>query len=151
MLDHLILMNIFHIFAFCTRTCNIDGICRFRTRILHENSDVKKCRQIFVSFDICNLNHDFISINETKKQGCLFFKTCNDQKDIWLVFKEILLRIYLNLTKNTYKIFTKKYNHFYCLEFFNVESFSQAYCLICKFFLHKSWYLSLYLFSFCSR
>ena len=35
----------------------------------------------FYSLNICNPNDDFISINETKKQSCLFFKTCNDQKD----------------------------------------------------------------------
>ena len=53
----------------------------------------------FYSFDICNPNDDFISINETRKRCCLFFKTCNNQKDICLVFAEILVRIYLNLTK----------------------------------------------------
>ena len=62
----------------------------------------------FYSFDICNPNDDFISINETKKQSFLFFKTCNDQKDICLVFTEIPVRVYLNLMKNIYEIFTKK-------------------------------------------
>ena len=65
----------------------------------YENSDLtEKCRQMFkgvtldvcnrdlmtlfydsklwfYSFDICNPNHSFISINENKKQGCLVFKT----------------------------------------------------------------------------
>ena len=63
---------------------------------------------LFYSFNICNPNDDFISINETKKQSCLFFKTCNDQKDICLVFTEILVRVNLNLMKNIYEIFTKK-------------------------------------------
>ena len=39
----------------------------------------------FYSFDICNPNDDFISINETRKQH-LFFKSCNNQKNICLVF-----------------------------------------------------------------
>ena len=67
----------------------------------------------FYNFDICNPNLNFISIYKTKKQGCLFFKTCYDQKDICLVFAEKLVPIYLNLTKNIYKIFTKKYDHLY--------------------------------------
>ena len=29
----------------------------------------------FYSFDICNPNHNFISINENEKRGCLVFKT----------------------------------------------------------------------------
>ena len=62
----------------------------------------------FYSFDIYNPKDDFLSINETNKQGCLFYKTCNDQKNICLVFAEILVRIYLSLTKNIYEIFTKK-------------------------------------------
>ena len=70
----------------------------------------------FYSFDMFNLNDDFISINETRKQCCLFFKTCIDQKDICFVFTKILVQIYLNLTKNIYEIFTKKYNHLYCLK-----------------------------------
>ena len=139
-LDHLRL-NVYHHFVFCTRTCNINGICLFCTRILFENSDLtKKCRQMFkglkldncnrylvmlfygsklwfYNFDICNPNLNFISIYKTKKQGCLFFKTCYDQKDICLVFAEKLVPIYLNLTKNIYKIFTKKYGHLYWLEF----------------------------------
>ena len=44
----------------------------------------------FYSFDICNPNDDFISINETRKRCCLFFKTCNNQNDTCLVFTEIL-------------------------------------------------------------
>ena len=109
MLDHLSLTNIFNHFAPSTRTCNSNGICRFFNRILYENSIfTEKCRQMFrgikldvcnkdhvmlfyslrlwfYSFDICNPNDDFISINETGKQ-CLFFKTCNNQKNICLVF-----------------------------------------------------------------
>ena len=119
MLDHLSLMNIFHHFVFCTKTYYINGIRQFCTRILHENSDLtEKCRQMFkgvkldvcnrdlmtlfygsklwfYSLDNCNRNHDFISINETKKQDCLIFKTWNNQKDNCLVFTRILIRIYL--------------------------------------------------------
>ena len=96
MLHHLSLFNIFHHFAFCTRTCNINGICRFCTRILYENSDLnEKCREMFKdvkldvcnrdlmtlfygsklwfhNFDICNLNLNFIPINETKKRLLTF-------------------------------------------------------------------------------
>ena len=109
MLDHLSLMNIFHHFVFCTRTCNVNGICRFCTRIVYENPVFnEKYRQMFrevkldvynrdlmtlfhslrlwfYSFDICNANDDFISVNESRKGYCLFFKTCNDQKGICLV------------------------------------------------------------------
>ena len=118
-LDHLSLMNIFHHFVFCTRTCNINVICRFCIRILFENSDLtRKCRQMFkglkldncnrdlvilfygsklwfYNFDICNPNLNFISIYKTKKQGSLFFKTCYDQKDICLdqkIFTKLSLR-----------------------------------------------------------
>ena len=150
MFHHLSLKNIFHHFAFCTRTCNVNGICRSCTRIVYENPVfTEKCRQMFrtvklnvcnsdlmtlfyilrlwfYSFNICNRSDDYLSINETNKQGCLFFKTCKDPKDICLVFAEILLRIYLNLTKSIYEIFTKKYNHLYCLKFFNDECFCYA-------------------------
>ena len=136
MLDHLSLINIFHHFAFCTRTCNINGICRFCTTIVYENPVFnEKYRQMirevkldvynrdlmtlfhslrlwFYSFDICNANYDFISINESRKGYCLFFKTCNDQKGVCLVFTEILARIYLNLNKNIYEIFAKNINIF---------------------------------------
>ena len=66
----------------------------------------------FYSFDICNANDDFISVNESRKGYCLFFKTCNDQKGICLVFTEIFARIYLNLNKNIYEMFTKNINIF---------------------------------------
>ena len=110
MLDHLSLTNIFNHFAPSTRTCNSNGICRFFNRILYENSVfTEECRQMFggikldvcnkdlvtlfyslrlwfYSIDICNPNDDFISINETRKRRCLFFETCNNQKNIYLVF-----------------------------------------------------------------
>ena len=144
MLDHLSLMNIFHHFAFCTRTCN-SGICRFCTRMSYENSDLTdKFRQMFkgvkldvcnrelmtlfygsklwfYSFDICNPNQDFTSINEAKKQGRLFFKTCNDQNDICFVFKETLLGICLNLTKNIYEIFIKNITIFIAWTFLTMN------------------------------
>ena len=162
MLDHLSLMNIFHHFVFCTRTCNINGICQFCTRIVYENPlFTEKCTQMFrgvkldvcnrdlmilfyslrlwfYSFDICNPNDKFISINETRKQCCFFFKTCDNQKDICLVFTGILVWIYLNLTKNIYEIFTKKYNHLYCLDFFNNECFSHTYHLMWKFLFYTN-------------
>ena len=100
----------------------------------------------FYSFDICNCNQNFISINETKKQGPLFFQTCNDQKDICFVFTEILVGIYLNLTKNIYEVFTKKYNHLYCLEFFNDECFSLVYRLMCKFLFDTNPDIYLYIY-----
>ena len=62
----------------------------------------------------------------------------NDQKDTCLVFSEILVRIYLNLTKNIYEISTKKYNHLYCLQFFNDECFSLVYRLMCKFLFYTN-------------
>ena len=99
----------------------------------------------FYSFDICNPNDDFISINETRKRCCLFFKTCNNQKDICLVFAEILVRIYLNLTKNIYEIFTKKYNHLYYLESFNNECFSHASRLMGKFLFYTNHDIYLYI------
>ena len=34
----------------------------------------------FYSFDICNPNYDFISINETSKQGCLILKPATIKK-----------------------------------------------------------------------
>ena len=83
-------------------------------------------RQWFYSLNICNPNSDLVSINEANKQGCLFLKTCDNQKDVCLVFTEIPVRTYLNLTKNIYKIFTKRYEHLYCLDVFNNECFSQA-------------------------
>ena len=100
----------------------------------------------FYSFDICNPNDDFISINETRKRCCLFLKTCNDQKDICLVFTEILVQIYLNLTKNIYEIFTNKYYHLYYLEFFYDECFSHAYRLMCKFFFYSNPDIYLYIY-----
>ena len=152
MLDHLSLISIFHHFTFCGRTCQPSGsIYQFCSRVIYENSDSnEKCRcmfkdvklkdvcnrditaifhnskQWFYSFDFCNPNSDFIYINKTNKQGCLFFKTCNNQKDVCLVFTGILVRTYLNLTKNIYEIFIKKYKHLYCLDFFNDECFSHA-------------------------
>ena len=48
------------------------------------------------------------------------------------------MRTYLNLTNNIYEIFTKKYNHLYCLEFFNDECFSHAYRLMCKFLFYTN-------------
>ena len=95
-------------------------------------------KQWFYNFDICNSNSDFISINETNRQRCLFFKTCNNQKDVRLVFTEILLRTYLNVTKNIYEIFTKKYKHFCWLDFINDECFRHAYCLMRKFSCHTN-------------
>ena len=83
-------------------------------------------KQWFYSFDFCNPNSNFIYINKTNKQGCLFLKTCNDQKDVYLVLTGILVRTYLNLTKNIYEIFIKKYKHLYCLDFFNDECFSHG-------------------------
>ena len=66
----------------------------------------------FYSFDIRNANDDFISINESRKGYCLFFKTCNDEEGVCLVLTETLARIYLNLNKNIYEIFTKNINIF---------------------------------------
>ena len=68
----------------------------------------------------------------------MFFKTCNDQKDVCLVFTEIPVRTYLNLTKNIYEIFIKKYKHLYCLDFFNGECFSHVYRLMRKFLRHTN-------------
>ena len=104
-------------------------------------------RQWFYSFSICNPNSDLISINETNKQGCLFLKTCNNQKDVCLASMEILVQTCLNLTKNIYKMFTKKYEHLYCLDFFNNECFSYAYSLMRKFLCHTNpdIYLRIYL------
>ena len=48
------------------------------------------------------------------------------------------MRIYLNLTKNIYEISTKKYNHLYCLQFFNDECFSLVYRLMCKFLFYTN-------------
>ena len=82
-----------------------------------------------------NINNTMILYVLTKlnKQGCLFFKTCNDQKDVCFILTEILVQIYLNLAKNICEIFTKNYTHHYCLDFFNGECFSHAYHLLHKF------------------
>ena len=119
----------------------IDVCNRDITAICHNS---KHC---FYSFDICNPNTDFISINETNKQGYLFLKACNNQKDVCLVFTEILVRTYLNLTKNIYEIFTKKYKHYCFLDFFNDKFFSHAYCLMHKLLCRTSSdiYLRIYL------
>ena len=102
-------------------------VCNRDITVMFHNS-----KHRFYSFDICNPNTDFIFINETNKQGYLFFKACNNQKDVCLVFTETLVRTYLNLTKNYYKIFTKKYKHRCFLDFFNDKPCSHAYCLIHK-------------------
>ena len=129
-------MVIFQHFSFCTGTCDINGVCRFIFRPAYQNSDfAQKCMHILrciklvdISFrdmktmfrsknywyhtlDICNPNDRFISNNETNKCGWLFFKTRINEVQVCLVFIEILLCIYLNLTKNIYEILTKKYIH----------------------------------------
>ena len=154
MLDHLNLMNIFQHFAFCTRTCHINDICRLCSRLVYENSNLsqksmllfktvklvdlscmdmktmfKSRRYWHHSLDICNPNDKFISVNETRKCGCLLFKTCNNEAQACLVFIEILL----NTIKNIYENFTEKYAHNYSLEFFHDECFTHAYQLIYKF------------------
>ena len=57
------------------------------------------------------------------------------------------MRTYLNLTKNIYKIFTKKYKRHCFLDFFNDKSFSHAYCLMHKLLCrtNSDIYLRIYL------
>ena len=55
----------------------IDVCNRDITAMLHN------LKHLFYSFDICNPNPDFISINETNKRGCLFLKTCNNKKYVF--------------------------------------------------------------------
>ena len=50
----------------------IDLLCKDMTAMF------KKGKYCFHSFDICNSNDNFISVNETRKHGCLFFKACNN-------------------------------------------------------------------------
>ena len=50
-----------------------------------------------------------------------------------MVFPEILLRIYLNITKSIYEILTKKYTHGYSLNFFHHKCLSHAYRLMYMF------------------
>ena len=78
-------------------------------------------------------NYSYHTLNETNKCSCLFFKTCNNEVQICLIFIEILLRIYLNLTKNIYEILTKKYTHNYSPYLFHDECFTHAYLLMYKF------------------
>ena len=154
MLDRLSLMNVFKNFAFCTRACDLAGICTACTRLIYKQSYVsqkfilmfstvklldlcspsmaetfKHKRYWSQTFDICNLNDKFICIMKCRKQGCMFFKTCK-MTQVCMAFIEILLRLYLNITKNIYDLLTKKYEHQYCLEFFHEECFSQAYRLM---------------------
>ena len=49
----------------------------------------------------------------------MFFKTCNNEAQVCMAFIEILLRLYLNMTKNICDLLIKKYQHQYCLEFFH--------------------------------
>ena len=65
--------------------------------------------------------------------GCKFFRTCNNEAQVCMAFIEILLCLYLNMTKNIYDLLTKKYEHQYCLEFFHEECFSHAYRLMDRF------------------
>ena len=51
----------------------------------------------------------------------MFFKTCNNEAQVCMAFIEILLRLYLNMTKNIYDLLTKKYENQYCLEIFHDE------------------------------
>ena len=76
----------------------------------------------------------------------VYFLKHNNQKYIRLVFTEILMRTYLNLTNNIYEIFTKKYNHLYCLECFNDECFSRTYRLMCKFLFYTDTDIYLYIY-----
>ena len=52
---------------------------------------------------------------------------------VCMAFIEILLCLYLIMTKNIYDLLTKKYEHQYYLEFFHEECFSHAYRLMHKF------------------
>ena len=106
--------NVFEYFAYCGRACNLNGICIACTRLIYEESYVsQKCilvfstvklldlcspsmaelfkhkRYWFHTFDICNLNDKFICIMESRKQRCMFFKTCNIEAQVCMAFIEI--------------------------------------------------------------
>ena len=59
----------------------------------------KKEKYCFHSFHIGNTNDNFISVNETRKHDCLFFKACNNEIQVSTAFIEIILRIYLDIKK----------------------------------------------------
>ena len=100
-------MNIFQHFAVCTRTCQINDICRFCSRSVYESPSLsqecmlmfrtvklvdlscmdmktmfKTRRYWYHSLDICNPNNKFIFVNETRKCGCLSFRTCNNEAQV---------------------------------------------------------------------
>ena len=151
MLDQLNLINVYEHFVFCTRTCDINGICTACSRLEYQDSSlsrqcilmfstmklldlcspsmVKMLRQkCFWSYtsDICNLNDKFICITESRKEGCMFFKTCNNAVQVYMTFVKILLRLYLNMTHKIYKLLTEKYEHDYKLDFYHEECFRYA-------------------------
>ena len=50
-------MTIFQHFAFCTRTCHINGVCRLCTRLVYEDSNVtQKCTLVFRSVKLIDLS-----------------------------------------------------------------------------------------------
>ena len=103
-------MNVFEHFAFCTRACDLNGICTADTRLIYEQFYVsQKCILMFLTvklldlyspsmvemfkhkrywshtIDICNLNDEFIRIMKSRKQVCMFFKTCNNEAQVCMV------------------------------------------------------------------
>ena len=92
MLNRLNLMNVFQHFAFSTRTCQINDIRRFCPKLIYGSNVSQKCTLMFKTVKLIVLCckdmeemfkkgkywfhsfDNFISVNETRKHGCLFLK-----------------------------------------------------------------------------
>ena len=72
----------------------------------------------FYSFNICNRNDDFISINETRKQCSLFFNDQEDHGNTWA-----------NLFEFNDECFTQVYRSMYKFLFYtNFDIYLYAFC-----------------------
>lgn len=120
--DHLTLYNVFEHFVFCTKTCDINDFCFVCSRVYFKDISVNNlCKNMFLKvylkkktvqndllemlleddlflllFGVGLLNQKYLYAVQTRKNGCMFYKACSNPTEVFSVFTEIMLRIYLN-------------------------------------------------------
>ena len=53
--------------------------------------------------DICFLNQKYFCAIQSRKNGCMFFKSCNNSSQVFFVFIEIMMHLYLNRDSEPYR------------------------------------------------
>ena len=126
MFDYLTLYNVFNHFKFCTKNCYINGFCfdcsrvnfpkdeciaRCFSRIRYSEDFIShKLSQMllhdgvfFFELDISLSKQKYFCAVQIKKNGCMFFDSCNNSSQVFTVFIEVMMRLYLNTVFEIYK------------------------------------------------